>query len=100
MRAMVMFVKKVIKNSKIKKLDFTKILFFLIKMFLIVDEEAVEDEYETCDKCSSFGFCKQGEFGECCECRRGYFGNGKYCVADGLKEFYSTKKDRKIKVVI
>lgn len=54
----------------------------------VVSLFAVFSYYEKCannrHKCSSFADCQDYDTGYCCQCKPGFYGNGKDCVAEGM----------------
>ncbi|XP_064804130.1 nidogen-1-like [Oncorhynchus masou masou] len=55
---------------------------------------------ETCasnrQKCSSFADCKDYINGYCCQCRPGFYGNGKDCVAEGKPQRMNGKVNGRV----
>uniref|UniRef100_A0A8C8GEQ4 Nidogen-1-like n=1 Tax=Oncorhynchus tshawytscha TaxID=74940 RepID=A0A8C8GEQ4_ONCTS len=55
---------------------------------------------ETCasnrQKCSSFADCKDYTNGYCCQCRPGFYGNGKDCVAEGKPQRMNGKVNGRV----
>uniref|UniRef100_A0A8B9L2A0 Nidogen 1 n=1 Tax=Astyanax mexicanus TaxID=7994 RepID=A0A8B9L2A0_ASTMX len=76
---------------------------------VVVVEEPDEDlnvnvfsYYETCSsnrhKCSNFADCIDYATGYCCQCKPGYYGNGKDCVAEGKPQRMNGKVNGRIYV--
>ncbi|XP_041839000.1 nidogen-1-like [Melanotaenia boesemani] len=71
---------------------------------VVVDEDLDVDVFaynlETCarnrNKCSAFADCRDYSNGYCCQCRPGFYGNGKDCVAEGKPQRMNGKLNGRV----
>ncbi|XP_056442683.1 nidogen-1-like [Gadus chalcogrammus] len=71
---------------------------------VVVDQDLDVDVFsynsETCSRtrltCSAFADCRDYSTGPCCQCRPGFYGNGKDCVAEGKPQRMNGKVNGRV----